>query len=81
MVSVGTAKLAVLAAAASLEQAGNDADGLCRCLLGGNTDCPTKTKKRRNVPCRKHSHGEWSRNRPAPSNNFSEAKKMYPGDC
>ena len=81
MVSTDAAKSAVLAAAASLEQACNDADRLCRCLLGGNTDCPTKTKKRRNVPCRKYSHGEWSRNSPAPSNNFSEAKKTSLGDC
>ena len=81
MVSADAAKSAVLAAAASLEQARNDADGLYRCLLGGNTDCPTKTKKRRNVPCRKHSHGEWSRNSPAHSNSFSEAKKTCPGDC
>ena len=81
MVSADAAKSAVLAAAAFLEQACNDADRLCRCLLGGNTDCSTKTKKRRNVPCRKHSHGEWSRNSPEHSNNFSEAKKMYPGGC
>ena len=80
MVSADAAKSAVLAAAASLEQAGNDADRLCRCLLGRNTGCPTKTK-RRNVPCRKHSYGEWSRNSPAPSNSFSEAKKTYLGDC
>ena len=80
MVSVGTAKPAVLAAAAFLEQARNDADRLCRCLLGRNTDCPTKTK-RRNVPCRKYAHGEWSRNSPVPSNNFSEPKKTCPGDC
>ena len=80
MVSVGTAKPAVLAVAAFLEQARNDADGLCRCLLGRNTGCSTKTK-RRNVPCRKYAHDEWSRNSPAHSNSFSEAKKTSLGDC
>ena len=52
---------------------------LYRCLLGRNTGCPTKTK-RRNVPCRKYAHGEWSRNSPAHSNSFSEPKKTCPGD-